>query len=210
MKKTVAFFLTMVFLLCSLVACGGEQKNIQPSISQMRSICELSVMECYYHNVAKCEEENAQGMLWWTKDKRFWVEYDAVVTLGIDVSLVNFSISGNVVTITIPDAELLNYQVLSESLTEDAYIIEKNSAKIDAEDETMAFQQAQIDLETNVSNDKGLLMQAQQQAQLLLEEYIDNFGEAVGQEYTVEWEYLSASEDTESQPQEDPASQEAP
>ena len=58
MKRTIAFFL-MLTVLCAATACGKPQKpvDMEPKVSQMRSICELAVMECYYHNVAKFTQE---------------------------------------------------------------------------------------------------------------------------------------------------------
>lgn len=37
---------------------GGSTE--EPDVTEMRAICELSVMDCYYHNVAKYFEEDAQ------------------------------------------------------------------------------------------------------------------------------------------------------
>ena len=123
---------------------------MEPKISQMKAICELAVMDCYYHNVAKFREENAEGVLFWQKDKHFWIEYSGVVSLGIDVSQVTVEVDDTLVTITIPEAEVLRCQVDSDKLSEDSYIVAKNSAKISAEDEVAAFAQAQADLEADV------------------------------------------------------------
>ena len=63
---------------------------------------------------------------------------------------------------------------------------------ITAEDEVYAFSQAQAILEEQASQDETLLLQAQQRAQTLLENYIKNLGEAVGKQYTIQWVYLDA------------------
>ncbi|OUP64868.1 hypothetical protein B5F12_04265 [Pseudoflavonifractor sp. An176] len=141
------------------------------------------------------------------KDKNFWIEYSGVVTLGIDASLVKVEVSGSEVSITIPSASVLNCTVDSSSLTEDSFIVAKNSAKIQAEDEVYAFEAAQTYLEQAAADDTALLASAQQRAQELLEEYITNIGKAVGQEYTIKWIYLddsSESIDTEQTPAEEP------
>ena len=131
---------------------------MEPKISQMKAICELAVMDCYYHNVAKFREENAEGVLFWQKDKHFWIEYSGVVSLGIDVSQVTVEVDDTLVTITIPEAEVLRCQVDSDKLSEDSYIVAKNSAKISAEDEVAAFAQAQADLEATAAADTALLL----------------------------------------------------
>lgn len=195
MKKFLSILLASITLL-SLSACGQStaepesQHIIEPKVSQMKSICELATLECYYHNVAKYKEEDAEGFLLWKKDKHFWIEYSGVVRIGIDASLVNITIENNTVSITLPEAEVLSCRVDSSSLSQDSYIVDKNSAAITAEDEIYAFNEAQEYLKNCAANDRALLIEAQQRAQTLLEEYIINIGNAVGQEYTIHWIYL--------------------
>lgn len=193
MKKVLVLLLIAVMLLTS-TSCGKAEApiNMEPKVSQMKSICELAVMDCYYHNVAKFKEEDAEGMLLWKKDKHFWIEYSGIVRLGIDASLVNMEVSDTQITITIPAAKVLSCKVESSSLTEDSYIMDKDSADITAEDEVKAFTEAQRQLEENASGDHALLAGAQQRAQSLLEDYITNIGNAVGKEYTIKWVYLDA------------------
>ncbi len=150
-------------------------------------------MECYYHNVAKYKEENAEGVLWWKKDKVFWIEYSGVVKIGIDASLVNIVIDADSVSITLPEATVLSCRVDSSSLNQDSYIVAKDSAAITAEDEVYSFSEAQKQLEDCAANDRALLAEAQQRAQELLEDYITNIGNAVGKEYTIHWVYLNNS-----------------
>ena len=192
MKKLSAFFImmTMVFL-CS--ACGKDEKDVQtiePQTSQMKSICELATMDCYYHNVAKFKEEDAQGILWWKKDKEFWIEYSGVVTIGIDVSLVNIEVDGDEVAITLPPAKVLECRVDESTLTEDAFIVADDSADIDAEDQTEAFKEAQDNMKKTASEDTALLSNAQQRAQKLLEDYVNNIGNSVGKQYKIKWIYV--------------------
>ena len=192
MKKLTCILISAVLTL-SLAACSDPEPapvDMEPKTSQMKAICELAVMDCYYHNVAKYELKDAEGFLWWTKDKNFWIEYSGVVTLGVDVSRVTVEVDGTKVTISIPAAEVLSCTVDSSSLTEDSYIVAKDSATIEAEDEIEAFSVAQADLEATASQDTALLASAQQQAQQLLEDYITNIGKATGKSYSIEWIYL--------------------
>lgn len=192
MKKLMCILISAMLTL-SLAACSNTEPapvDMEPKTSQMKAICELAVMDCYYHNVAKYELKDAEGFLWWTKDKNFWIEYSGVVTIGIDVSRVTVEVDGTKVTISIPAAEVLRYTVDSSSLTEDSYIVAKDSAAIEAEDEIAAFSVAQADLEATASQDTALLASAQQQAQQLLEDYITNIGKATGKSYSIEWIYL--------------------
>lgn len=71
MKRLAALLLTFsIILICT--SCGNSSKEntlaeIEPQLSQVQSICELAVMDCYYHNVAKFLEEDASGFLWWKR-----------------------------------------------------------------------------------------------------------------------------------------------
>ena len=75
MKKTieVLVIVAMIGLFCS---CGAEQEaadtmQMEPQLSQMKTISELATMKCYYHNVAEYYQKNASGYLLWKKDKNF-------------------------------------------------------------------------------------------------------------------------------------------
>lgn len=191
MKRWIAL-LTSAVLILSCTACQKKEQlpKVEPQISQMRSICELAVMECYYHNVAKYQEEDAAGFLLWKKDKHFWIEYSGVVELGIDASRLSMEVSGDEVTITIPAAKVLSCTVDSTSLTADSFIVDKRSANIDAEDEQIAFAEAQHNMEMSAASNRVLLGNAQQRVQVLLQSYVENIGQAIGKEYTIRWNFL--------------------
>ena len=198
MKKLLVLFLAIAVSF-GIVGCGEPEKKdpvFEPQVSQMKSICELAVMECYYHNVAKFMEEDAESFLWWTKDKHFWIEYSGIVTLGIDVSLVNIEVNDCEITITLPEAQVQSCKVNSASLTEESYIVDKNSAAITAEDEIYAFEEAQRKLEETASNDKALLSEARQRAQSLLEDYVENISNTVDKDYYIKWVYIDSSGNT--------------
>ena len=194
MKRIIAILLLIASLL-ALCACGDASvppATEEPQITQMRTICELATMDCYYHNVAKYYEKDAdKGFLGLgKKDKKFWVEYSGEVTIGLDATLVALQVSGEQVTITIPPAKVLGAKVYSDSLTTDSYIIDKDSADITAEDQTRVFENAQADMLAQASNDHLLLFNAQQRAQMLLEDYVTNIGNAIGVTYQINWIYL--------------------
>lgn len=211
MRKTVSLILiTAICFLCA--ACSNAdnmdnlKKEIAPQVSQMKSICELATMKCYYHNVAKYEQKDATGALWWKKDRKFWVEYSGIVTIGIDTSLVNIEVDGENVTITIPPAKVLSCKVDEKTLTDDSFIIAKDSAKVEAEHQTEAFKQAQEKMQEEAGSDNILLANAQQRAQKLLEDYVNNIGECAGKTYNINWVYLEGAkelhdEDVEGTPQ---------
>ena len=194
MRKYLSVIL--IIMMCfSSMSCAKEIKNIALETSQMKSICELAVMECYYHNVAKYKEENATGILWWEKDRHFWMEYAGVVTIGVDTSLMNIEVKDENVTITIPPAKVLGCKVDETTLTEDSFIVAKNSAKVEAEHQTEAFKSAKDKLESEAKSNFTLLAAAQQRVQKLLEDYVTNIGNSVGKTYKIKWIYLEGAEE---------------
>lgn len=194
MRRWVIISLIFVMILCSSCQKKEENKEIEPQISQMKAICELAAVDCYYHNVAKYKAEDAQGVLWWKKDKNFWVEYEGVVTVGVDASLLKIDVKDDKVTISMPPAKVLSCKVDEKTLTEDSFIVARDSAQVDAESQTEAFKEAQGNMEKNASEDTALLSNAQERVKKLMEDYVKNIGNAVGKEYKVNW--VSEKNDT--------------
>ena len=190
-------FLIILLAIAILMPCTSCSKNsaqprdIEPQIGQVKYICELAVMECYYHNVAKYYEKDAtNGFLGiGKKDKVFWIEYSGIVKLGIDASLVNIDVNGEKITITMPEAKVLSYSFDADSA---AYYVDKDSAKVTGEDEVKALGEAQAHLLETASNDKTLLENAQARAMALVEGYISNIGNAVDKQYSITWIILDA------------------
>ena len=196
MKRFLCTIL-LVFIIFSCTACGKSEsipKSVKPEISQMKAICELATMDCYYHNVAKYKDQDASGALWWKKDRHFWIEYSGIVRIGIDISKVKMEVNNEIVTITIPTAEVLSCKVDETTLNKDSFIVASDSAKVEAEHQIEAFKDAQSNMENSAKKDKLLLANAQQRAQNLLEDYVNNIGDSVGKNYEIKWVYLDETE----------------
>lgn len=191
MKRVLSIILVFVCFLCS--ACSAKnagKESITPQVSQMKSICELATMKCYYHNVAKYMENDASGSLWWKKDRKFWIEYAGIVTVGIDASRVKIEIDGNNVNITIPPAKILGCKVDESTLTPQSFYVDKSSAAVEAEHQSEAYKDAQKKMLEEASSDTVLLANAQSRAQKLLEDYVKNIGTYLETSYDIRWIYL--------------------
>lgn len=107
-----------------------------------------------------------------------------------------------------PNAKLLSIDI--EELTQDSYIISDdgwNKNKITAEDQTAAINAAQAVMKKSVESNSALLLNAQNRAKNLIENYINKMGELSGVSYTIQWEYKDSS--TESKPQSDGATEQS-
>lgn len=196
MKKQSVAAACVTALLLLTTACGKAEEPALPlpQEEQVKTICQLAVLECEYHNLAKFEQKDASKFLWMIKDKRFWVEYSATVVLGIDVNQVSMELQGDVVKVTLPKAEVLKSKVNGDSLSPDSYIVDKDSAPVTAEDEVYAFQEAQASLRQDVEADQNMLNLAQTRAEELLRNYVNSLAKATGTEYQVEFHYIEEDE----------------
>ena len=185
-KFTCVILITLLSINC-LFGCGSQKQK--PDFSSIKSVCELSTLKCYYHNVATFEK-NAHGLLkvFGSGYKKIWIEYSGIVNLGIDINKVDISEpdTNNVITIKIPDAEVqstsLDKSTLSEPLTDKGVF-----TKITTEEKTEALSSAQQNMKETAQKDTSLLAQAKEHAKLILQGYINNLGEEFNEEYTIKW-----------------------
>ena len=195
-KQSVAAACVMALLLLT-TACGKAEEPVLPvpQEGQVKAICQLAVLECEYHNLAKYQDgQKVERFLWMTKGKRFWVEYSATAVLGIDADQVSMGLQGDVVSITLPRARVLNCKVNGDSLSKDSYIVDKASAPVTAEDEVYAFQEAQDGLQKTVEADNNMMNLAQTRVEELLRNYVNSLAKATGTEYRVEFHYIEEDE----------------
>lgn len=203
--KMISLTLALAILVCSTSGCGASDsassQTQTPGIAQIRSICELATLECYYHNVAKSVKFKEEGITHLgEKDRTFWIEYTGTVKLGIDMSQVSMDITDHNVTITIPEAEVLEVSVDDKSYNENSYIMSQdgwNSNKITAEDTTEAVKVAKEKMKQTAMENSSLLLSAQERAKKLIENYLLRLGDSVGVEYNINWKYIDSDSDTE-------------
>ena len=166
---------------------------LEPDLAQIRSICDLATLECYYHNVAKSEKPAGTGIWHFgEKDRQFWIEYTGTVKLGIDMSKVQMKVNGTDVTVTIPEAEVQQVNVDDDSYNSDSYIFSEdgiNKNEITAEDATGAVENARNEMIKTAEENTALLVNAQERAKKMIENYIMQLGETTGTEYQITWKY---------------------
>lgn len=187
-KITKTWMLLVGTVVLCLTGCGKETQTAD--FSGVTSVCELATLKCYYHNVAKAETEASGIFAKWLKTgyKKIWTEYSGIIEYGIDISQVTVSEpdKNGVVTVTMPDAQVLNVDVdedyLGTPLTDTGFL-----TSITTEEKTTTLAGAQEAMEQQAKENTEMLSQAKARAKTLIEEYIKNVGESIGEEYTVEW-----------------------
>ena len=187
-KITKTWMLLVGTVVLCLTGCGKEIQTAD--FSGVTSVCELATLKCYYHNVAKAETEASGIFAKWLKTgyKKIWTEYSGIIEYGIDISQVTVSEpdKNDVVTVTMPDAQVLNVDVDEDSLgtplTDTGFL-----TSVTTEEKTTTLAGAQEAMEQQAKENTEMLSQAKARAKTLIEEYIKNVGESIGEEYTVEW-----------------------
>ena len=187
-KITKTWMLLVGTVVLCLTGCGKETQTAD--FSGVTSVCELATLKCYYHNVAKAETEASGIFAKWLKTgyKKIWTEYSGIIEYGIDISQVTVSEpdKNGVVTVTMPDAQVLNVDVDEDSLgtplTDTGFL-----TSVTTEEKTTTLAGAQETMEQQAKENTEMLSQAKARANTLIEEYIKNVGESIGEEYTVEW-----------------------
>ena len=165
--------------------------DLEPEEVQIRSICQLATLECYYNNVAKGHKESGSGLVHiGEKERTFWVEYSAVVTLGVDISEVSMLIDDDVIYVYLPEAKILKPAVVNEDSYNIDSIVENldknlNKNEITATDITSSVNKSLEDLNKKVAGDKTLLNNARERAKTLIKSYVDKLGETSGKNYKV-------------------------
>lgn len=177
-----------------------------PEITQIRSICELATLECYYNNVAKAVKPKGSGFMHWGEiDRTFWIEYKGMAKIGVDMSDVTMVVENGVYVITIPKAEILSINIDPASLNEESYIFSEDSWNpnyITADDQTNAIEAAQNNMRETVLNNSTLLVNAQNRAKTLIENYIHQLETASGTDFEIRWNYEENEPATEEEPSE--------
>lgn len=202
--RKLSIVLLLAFVISAFSGCSPKKMTTpnEPDIMQIRSICNLATLKCYYHNVAKSVKKAGSGISHIGEvDRKFWIEYTGIATIGIDISKVNMEIEGEKVTVFMPNAKLLSIDIQESDLNEESYISSGdswfNNNKITADDQTAAINDAQSTMVKSVESNDTLLLNARNRAQDLIENYIVQLGKLANVEYQIEWVYESDSTEDE-------------
>lgn len=190
MKKVILILMSFI-LVVTLSGCS-KYRDVKPSLEQVRSISNLSTLDCYYHNVAKGEKTKGTGIAHLgEKDRKIWIEYTGIVSIGIDMKKVDMKVKGSNIVISIPKAEVLSVEIDDDSFNEDSFVTNDdsffNKNKITSNDQKKIIKESLDTMRNEASNDEELLKKAQNRAKSLIKSYIDEISNLSGINYTIEW-----------------------
>lgn len=167
-------------VLCAL--CISCRKKAADGLSTLdiKNICDMAVLECYYHN-------NAEVIIpktWTSKEKKQWIDYSSKVKIGIDASLLQIHIEEDTVTITLPKAKVLGEPKTDADSID---IFTESGGKFTNEDQVKAMQEANKNAKETTQNNTQLLANAENRIKRLIETNIQQIGELTGRNYTIVW-----------------------
>ena len=167
-------------------------ENTATGFSAVEEICELATLKCYYHNVAEDEIQPEGPFKWGLFQygyKKFWMEYDGIVKIGVDVNQVQIQepTREGIVRIYVPDAKILDISADDSSISNMISDTGVLTSPPNAEEKAKAFAVAQENMRKQAEKDDAILRQARENAKVLLKQYVIHVGEQMGQHYQVEF-----------------------
>ena len=183
--RKILMMIMIAVMLSSLCACKPAPKPIL-SEEGIKGICEQASLKCFYNNVAKIEKDPENIF---QRKREMWIEYEGVVTLGIEMDELLIEVSDNTVTLVLPEVRVLSSEIAR--INQDSYVASSDGwlikNPISTEEQNEAVNMSQEMMENAVKNDAGLFAKAKQSAKSIIENYINWLGEIGNQEYTIIW-----------------------
>lgn len=197
LKVNIIIFCILAIIAIVIFKFPDSKKEAveEVNFSDVSKICELATLRCYYHDVAEFQKDST-GLFSYGA-KKMWMEYNGVVSVGVDVEQVKVETptDDGVVKIYVPQAIILDINAdkttISDPIEETGIL-----TKITADEKAQAFSAAQATMRENAESDTKLLNQAHNNAKELLKQYVLTVGKQIGQNYTVQWiENTNSEED---------------
>lgn len=203
-KRNIITTIIILLLSCTFTGCAKKQDLetavIEPDFSGIQGLNELSTVEYYYHNVAKGTKE---GSLF-KQSQDFWIEYDGIVSMGINMDRVRINRDGLNITVEIPEAEVFDVSINIDSFNEDSFITSYDTSKrklfqntVKAEDTTAAIKIANENMKIEAQSNSTLLRNARNKAQDLIKNFIEKIGEERNETYYIVFKELEELPSTE-------------
>lgn len=177
MKKILMLVAAIALVAVGVVGTLAVQRTLEPSVSlsstsiqeQLSDCSELSTAKLDYRGLVRYE----QGDIDFINKKAFTMVYDAEVRAGVDLSQAGVTVSGNVVTVSLPDPQMQGIEIDPNSIEfyDSSFALFNWENK---QDTAEALKVAQSDAESKV-NQTGMLDQARTQAHTLVENLLKPF-----------------------------------
>lgn len=179
MKKIIVGVVAIALVALGAFSALAVQRMIEPSVSlssssiqeQLTNCSELATAKLDYRGLVRYEN----GDIDFINKKSFSMVYDAEVRAGVDLGQARVEVSGNTVTVYLPQPQMLSVEIDPNSIE----FYDSSVALFNWEnkqDTAEALKVAQSDAEAKI-NQSGMLEQAKSQAHTLVENLLQPFTE---------------------------------
>lgn len=190
MAKALTISATIAFSILFSTSLFGCVQEERPDLSGYRRVAELATLDCTYHNVAEIYNDGTDIIFGINVGyKKVWFEYDGKIKIGIDTTRVevNGPDSNGVVTIAVPDAEVLGLPDVDVATFSDLYYEKGLLTEITTDEQADALKTAQDEMVQSAESNAQIMARAKDRAKELLKQYVKNAGEAIGKTYEVKF-----------------------
>ncbi|MEG0016691.1 MAG: DUF4230 domain-containing protein [Gordonibacter sp.] len=177
MKKILLVVVAVALVAVGVVGTLAFQRAFEPSVrvtttsiqEQLTNSSELATAKLEYRGLVRYED----GDIDFINKKGFTLVYDAEVRAGVDLSQASVEVSGNRITVHLPQAQMLGLEIDPNSLEfyDSTFALFNWENK---QDTAEALKVAQQDAEGRV-NQTGMIEQASAQAHALVENLLHPF-----------------------------------
>ena len=192
-KPQVIFSIILLIIFIIVLIVPARRLDIfkKSGYSKIESISKMATIETYYHNVAiKENEASGLGKIFFNVGyKKIWYEYEGTVKFGVDAKKIKISKpnSKGVVKVYIPKAEIIGepniiLDSMQDPVTETGFL-----TSVSAKEKAQAISYAQEKMKEEAEKDSEILALAHERAKKLIENYIIETGNSIGEKYTVEF-----------------------
>lgn len=192
---SVALFVVFLFVVGGIIFSNRQTSKQEPeeveTFKGIQKAAELCTLECYYHDVAVYEKEPDKffNMTFFNYGaKKYWMEYDGIVRIGIDVDKMKIEdpTQDGLVKVYVPRAEIISISENEDSIQPP--VSEKGIlTDISFKEKMEAFKDSQKSMEQIAKENTQLIEQATDIAKEVIEQFIVETGNLKGKSYQVEW-----------------------
>lgn len=190
MRKPWFARLALAAALSLSVLSGCAKSSETPDFTGYNKIAELATVERTFHNVAEVHDDGTNMLFGINVGyKKAWFEYVGTVQLGVDVSKVRIDgpDANNVVTITVPNAQVIGQPQADESTFSDIHSDTGLLTSITRVDQSIALEEAQKGMKDSAEANSTLMNGARERAKTLLSQYVTKVGDLQGVKYEVQF-----------------------
>lgn len=179
----VLLVLAIVFVVVYLISKPDENVK-QHDYFDIKAISELTSLQCRYHNIAVHEVE---GGFLGAKKENVWFEYDVIVKYGIDVDKMKIEqpTKDGIVRIYMPPARIFNADRVNDTIKKPVHDVGMFN-KLTSAEEWDIITDATEDFKKDAITQR-VINTAYKGAKDIIEQYVINVGNLLGEDYRVEW-----------------------